>query len=91
MEKFFYYKTNKCFKDSFDILFDYALINVQTFNKCFIKLIKILNKSISNDKTNESEYDDSLPLDKINANNFKDYIVFFLREKKKKKKMKLNF
>ena len=55
MEKFFYYKTNKC----------------------FIKLIKILNKSISNDKTNESEYDDSLPLDKINANNFKDYIVFF--------------
>ena len=77
MEKFFYYKVNKCFKDNFDILLDYALINVQTFNKSFIKLIKILNKSISNDKTNESDYDDSLPLDKINANNFKDYIVFF--------------
>ena len=90
MEKFFYYKANECFNDSFDILLDFGLINVQTYNKCFIKLIKIMNKNIPNYKTNETKDDDALPLDeeeeenknkeKINANIFKDIMGFFLKE-----------
>ena len=90
MEKFFYYKANECFNDSFDILLDFALINDRTFNKCFIKLIKIMNKSIQNSKNKETEDADALPLDeeeeenknkeKINENNFKDIMNFFLKE-----------
>ena len=60
---FFYYKINTCFDDYFDILFDFALINSNTFNTCIKLLLKSLKKGMSNDMNKNIENnEDSLPL-----------------------------
>jgi len=60
---FFYYKINTCFDDYFDILFDFALINSNTFNTCIKLLLKNLKKGMSNDMNQSTENnEDTLPL-----------------------------
>ena len=74
---FFYYKINTCFDDYFDILFDFALINSNTFNTCIKLLLKSLKKGMSNDMNKNIENnEDTLPLnedeDEIGNNIEKD-------------------
>ena len=87
---FFSYKINTCFDDYFDILFDFALINSNTFNTCIKLLLKSLKKGMSNDMNKNIENnEDTLPLnedeDEIGNNIEKDIIDDNKNNNKEKK------
>ena len=101
MKNYFQYKTSECFKDQFDILIDYGLINQTSYNvviDILMKRLKNLNKNtrmISLKEEDEEQFDENEINDnKVNNNNIKGYddfdklINYFAKESKKYNKSK---